>query len=478
MADYNRRTFLRTAGAGVALGVATPGSVLTASPKNALQNKSKYPALKFDVAVVGAGASGIPAAIAAAREGAKVILLEEDMQPGGAPVDMFVTYLIGDPRVGIFNQLIRELNAKHSLTGSPTPDFGHDGNNGRFHWWLPSSFSIVLNQMISQERNLTLMCGASVVDIIVEAKANRNLVKGVRIMRNGMLQDVLAKVTIDATGTGLVASQAGCEYMYGTEAKSDFNESIGLEVGNKKPQSCTWMYITQRLRKDAVIPFDNLDESMHFLENNFGEWLSRSHNREDTAKRDAGIYLRWGATTECSDTLDTVAIAQSQRELLGELSDQIKILREAGFATHLAPKIGVRECRRIMGEYVITYDDIAQGKMPDDKIADARYSIDVWGMKDLPVHLKQVPPYGIPYRSLIPLNTEGLLTAGRIISGTKIAASSYRVQPIAAAIGEAAGVAAAMTALNNTNLRDIEIKKLIARLDAKGMFEAYKNFTK
>ena len=79
------------------------------------------------------------------------------------------------------------------------------------------------------EKNITLMCGSPVVDAVVETKGNRNRVTGVCVMRQGMLQKVSAPVTIDATGTGLLAAKAGCEYFYGSDARKDFNESIGLE---------------------------------------------------------------------------------------------------------------------------------------------------------------------------------------------------------------------------------------------------------
>ena len=86
-----------------------------------------------------------------------------------------------------------------------------------------------------------------------------------------------------------------------------------------------------------------------------------------------------------------------------------------------------------------------------------------------------VGPYGFPYRSLIPVNTEGLLTAGRIISGTRLAMSSYRVQPICATIGEAAGTAAAMAALQKTSVRNLDVRRLQNRLDEKGLFEWYRH---
>lgn len=100
----NRRQFLKNMGIGAA-GAALPGvSMFAANEAMNPQDKSlfKLPELHCDVIVVGAGPAGIPAAVAAAREGAKVILLEEDMMPGGAPVDMYVTYMCGAPRVCIY----------------------------------------------------------------------------------------------------------------------------------------------------------------------------------------------------------------------------------------------------------------------------------------------------------------------------------------------------------------------------------------
>ncbi|MEB3375694.1 FAD-dependent oxidoreductase [Bacteroides sp. CR5/BHMF/2] len=92
-------------------------------------------------------------------------------------------------------------------------------------------------------------CGCSGRD-----KGNRNRVTGVCVMRQGMLQKVSAPVTIDATGTGLLAAKAGCEYFYGSDARKDFNESIGLEKSDGRVQPCTMMYISQRTRSDAEFP--------------------------------------------------------------------------------------------------------------------------------------------------------------------------------------------------------------------------------
>ena len=88
----DRRDFLAKMAAGMALGIVAPSSVWAVGEKRGEKAKAKYPKLKCDVAVVGAGPGGVPAAIAAARQGAKVILLEEDNMPGGAPVDMYMRF--------------------------------------------------------------------------------------------------------------------------------------------------------------------------------------------------------------------------------------------------------------------------------------------------------------------------------------------------------------------------------------------------
>lgn len=470
----NRRQFLKGMGAGVACTVlpSVPQAVAAGTVHAKEKRVFGYPSLQCDVIVVGAGAAGIPAAVAAAREGAKVILLEEDMLPGGAPVDMYVTYMCGAPRVGLYMDMVRALNRDHSLSITPSKTVNNWGWDNKQHWWLPSAFARVQTDFIRAEQNITLLCGSPVVDVLVSAEGNRNRVAGVCVMRQGVFQKIEAPVTIDATGTGLVSAQAGCTYFYGSDARKDFNESIGLEKSDGKVQPCTLMYISQRTRSDAEFPRKLFNTGV--LDHDHEKWATQQTD-EEFRRKDAGIYLHWGATVECADTTDPVLVAEAHRQAMAQLEPQFRALNEAGYATHVAPKMGIRECRRIRGEYVLTVDDVLNGVMPDDKVADAWYSLDPWGMKIDPKIKNGVKPYGIPYRSLIPLGTEGLLTAGRIISGTRLAMSSYRVQPICSTIGEAAGTAAAMAALRKTGVRNIDVRRLQGRLEEKGLFEWYRN---
>ena len=210
------------------------------------------------------------------------------------------------------------------------------------------------------------------------------------------------------------------------------------------------------------------------LREKWGIAAQQEQDREEFYRNNTGIFLHWGVSSECRDTTDPVEVAKIQMKVQKSMERYVKILADAGFVMHMAPKIGIRESRRVRGEYVLTVDDLFGGVQPDDKIADANYPIDAWGWK-IPAEIKRkVRPYGIPYRSLIPVGTEGLLLAGRIISGTRLANSSYRVQPICSSVGEAAGTAAAMASLAHTGIRDIDVDKLRSNLDGYGLFDAYK----
>lgn len=467
MKNIDRRNFLKKTGATIALGgISTNllfGETLQPKEKKSDINTIRLPQLRADIIVVGAGPSGIPAAIAAARQGAKVILLEQDLTPGGAPVNMYVSMLCGGPRLGIYREMAQYLNLHHTISGTPKADFGEDGANGKNQWYLPSSFMLTVSQMIAKEENITLMLGAQVNEVILETKGTKNIVKGVRINRMSILQEIYAPVTIDATGTGLIGELSGAPVMYGRDGRDTFGEAIGSIIKDNKVQRCTWMYVSQRLKPDAVLPWaDLISDGM--IEDDLNTWVKAKH-----VERKTGIYLHWGATVICEDTRDSVAIGKAQQACLETLIPDIETLHKAGFQVHLAPKMGIREVRRIKGEYVITTNDMKNGTYYDDTIAYTSYGLDPWG-EDIPDNERKTLPHGIPYRSLLPLDVDGLLIVGKAISGTHLAASGYRVQPIVASIGQAAGTAAAMACKKQTTPRNIDIKELLKNLEKQGLF--------
>ena len=419
-----------------------------------------------EVIVVGAGASGIPAAIAAARQGARVVLLEEDAVAGGAPLDMYVTFLCGGPRVGIFQDMANRLNARYNLTGAPVDPFANGGltPEGLEYWYMPSAYLHVLSGMMAAEPALTVVCGARVSGVLVDDAGDRRRVKGVTFEgAAGRRHTCLAPVTIDATGTGEVAALAGCDTQYGRNARTEFNEPAGPAQPDNQVQRCTWMYISQRVKPGAPHPRELLNGGI--VESNH-HWVDKQP-KPDVRARNTGIFLHWGATVDCRDTRDPLALAAAQRQALDLLAPELEILQAHGYVMHLAPKLGVREVRRVVGDVMITANDLLKGLFPDDTIACCEFFLDAWGEHD------QLPrtnvSAGIPYRALVVRGTEGLLVAGKAISGTHLAMSAYRVQPIVASIGTAAGIAAALAARLQTGVRSIPVADLQARLRAMGV---------
>jgi hypothetical protein len=444
--QITRRGFISTAAAGVVGFSAQKGY----SQPNVTGTDER---INADVVVIGAGAAGFPAALAAARCGANVVLIEEDMVPGGAAVDFFVSMPCGNPIQGIYKEMIDLIKQKYSQPGCAN------------RWFLPSSYVSAIWEMAAAEKNLRIMCGARAVHVLRGSRAGRESIEGVIVQRGAKLCEIRGYVTIDATGTGVIAQEAGCDCMYGTEAKSDFNEPNALDKADNKVQMVTWQYISQRIGNGNPFDMTQLENvNMGVLDDNCG-WF---HSHKDQAiKADTGMYLHWGCALECADTRDDAELAQAQRNAYDKMKNDLSLLRQNGYAVHLAPKIGVREVRRVRGEYVIKEQDLRSGKVSQDSIAFGTYGIDLWGRKIKGSH--KVPGYGIPYMSLVVKDREGFLTAGKIISGTHIAMAAYRVQPIVSQIGQSAGIAAAMAAKAKCGLRNVDIKKLQQKTTEMGL---------
>lgn len=399
-----------------------------------------------DVLVVGAGASGIPAAVAAARAGARVVLLDEDPMVGGAPTDMFVAAFCGYPRSGVVREMEERLAAAHRLAAGA-------------HWYLPHSWQTVAEELLS-EADVTVLRGARAVGAIVEGTRPRPRVAGVLVQRRGPPREVRAAVTVDATGTGRVAVDAGCPAMYGEDSRDDFGETPAPPQRTANVQWVTWMYISQRLPRAKPLDMMKLEHARRgVLVNGLG-WY---HNDPEKARRlDVGVYLHWGCAVECEDTRDPVCLGDAQRHAMRAMERDHALLREHGYAIYMAPRIGVREANRVVTEHIVTLGDLCSGRKPPDTIAMGAYGIDIWGQAEegSPASRIKIPPYGIPYRALVPRDADGLLVTGKAIGGTHIAMSAYRVMPIVGAIGQSTGVAAALCAAGRLPPRDLDPRRV------------------
>jgi len=161
--------------------------------------------------------------------------------------------------------------------------------------------------------------------------------------------------------------------------------------------------------------------------------------------------------------------ARREAHLLCRIFRQIPELRDARLVA-TAEQIGIRETRRVQGEYVVTLEDLVAGRRQPDGICTATFNIDIHPIRQADgdhARAPRVKPYHIPYRALVPKALDGLLMAGRCVSGTHEAHASYRVTGDCVAMGEAAGLAAAWCAADGTAPRHVDGARLRRELVAR-----------
>lgn len=394
----------------------------------------------YDVVVVGGGPGGITAAIAAARTGVKTLLIEEDLVLGGALTDYYVSMLCGKPTQGILLEILQECIQKYRLQRG-------------INWFMPASWIKAIANITAREPNLTIMTGAKVVD--VETQSDK--IKSVIVLCESLMRRISGKIFVEATGTGLFAELAGCEIMYGRDSRDDFNEKYAPAERDQQVQQATWMYISHKLPGFKPFDMSKLENASLGVLPQEDVWFHADPQRAIAAND--GVYLHWGCRVECKDTRDSLEIGKAQQEALKLMERDHALLRENGYIVSLAPKLGLREIRRVKGLHVLSCEEVINNLFPEDTIAVGKYVLDVWGDNGVSSDRPRLG-YGIPYRSLVPLKISNLLLAGRIISGSHIAMGSYRVMPIVGNIGQAAGVAAGLCAKNNTTPDNLDVNVL------------------
>jgi hypothetical protein len=229
------------------------------------------------------------------------------------------------------------------------------------------------------------------------------------------------------------------------------------------------MFISHKVRPDAKMDM----QQTRWIPNESGfGWIKKKDPEavKEFWERDAGIYLNWGGHITCKDTRDPVLIAEAQAASLETvIMRDMPALLKMGYGMTLAPKLGVRAGRRVVGDYILTVNDLIKPQWPQDVISVGKYGIDAWGEKTgEPLKIPR-DGYGIPYRTLTAKDKTNLMVVGKSASASHYAQSAIRVQPIVAQMGQAAGTAAAQAIKAKTDLRSISIEKLQDSLLQQGM---------
>ena len=435
--NMRRREFLGSAfGAAVATGV---GDASGQAGSKSYSERLETPIVgKYQVIVAGGGPSGVIAAAAAARSGASTLLIERYAFLGGNGTAGLMTCYNGfrnqrPPEAlqtvkGIPADYIAELVRLGGIAEyDPYPKAKHDVAKGDLPYCIgfdPEAAKIASFNLIKKE-GVTLrlyswivapmLDGARVTGVIVESKSGR--------------QAIAADIVIDATGDGDIAARAGAPFM----GPADKGDRMGMSL----------MYVLGGMTPSI---------------------------KDSGGIRLGDRVVKWGPAFD-GDCLDVENLTRAEVETRLKLWDQVQKLRkepgkESVYLSQIATGIGVRETRRIQGEYTVTEQDAINGtRFPDCVAISSNPMPSYHGQRFFFAH----EGFDIPYRSLVPKKVEGLVLTGRCISCEQGPFQSARSMAPAMAVGHASGCAAALAAKGNVPPRKLDataVQKLLVSQNA------------
>jgi hypothetical protein len=335
-------------------------------------------------------------------------------------------------------------------------------------------FNFVVRQMLEQRSTCRVLLGTT----FFRAHRQGDRIRAVEAWFPGKRLLVEAKVFIDATADGDVCVDAGCDYHMGEDPKSRYEEPSAPETAEMSLNGLTLCYrITDTGTKQKPylppdIPQGLCRKPGHIVELPNGDHLL---NAVDMIDGNAVVAMEYSELMREAYRRVLEHFFWLQRLPADGESRWTRFVRGQGYGTWsisgIAPRIGVRETRRILGDYVLTENDCQAGTQNQkhaDIIAVTDHAVDIHGKKG---RLYELPngPYGVPYRCLLPRDAENLLIASRAASFSHIAASSCRLCRTMMTLGQAAGNAAAMCIKNNAAPREVDVPRLQAQLASQGV---------
>jgi len=422
--------------------------------------------IEADVVVCGGGPGGFPAAIAAARHGARTVLVERYGFLGGLATAGLVAPILA-----------------HTASQSHTPIVEGILKGGvRFD---AEALKVVIDEMC-REAGVRLLLHSYISGVAME----RGRIAAVVVENKSGRQAVAGKVFVDATGDADVAYRAGAPTTQG-RAFDGRGESMGsfFHLAGFEPLSAE--------RKDELrrlIEREMEDGRFHFYNPNFLN--DNAYHRDHTSNN----MTRFGGnSTDAEDMTEAeLNIRRDVWELVRYLRATVPEFRDA-YVQQTSPQVGPRESRQVAGPYALTGDDIVQGRKFHDAIARGSWWIDIHCPlgNTYPVHLCTVecpkgadcpfwaaehermrsrtalhPPvgdwYDIPYRTLLSVKVPNVLASGRCISATHEGMAGARVMGTCMAIGQAAGTAAALAVADGVDPAHVDIRRLQEMLRGDG----------
>ena len=442
----------------------------------------------YDVVVCGSGFAGFSAAVAAARAGAKTIMLERDSLIGGQATAGLVNPCMisfdgkGERQIvkGIFDELFWRLDEKGyavhpSKTGDGSPHgCYYMGYNRRHNNTAPFEPHMIQLEMMNMpdEAGAEYLVRMAVLDVIMKD----NKVTGVVVFDGSAVRQYNAKVVIDCTGDGLVSLKAGtispeCAEGSGYEVQP---MSIGFSVYDVDDEAVD-RYIEQHPEERGNVYRAIIEEDMEKMGDAYIVPRNKLglHRYPQTGAWNMNCTRLQGLNnTVPEEYIKAYKLGLEQVFFLMDYMHKLPGLENAKLK-EVSPAVGVRESRRIEGVYTLQAEDLIDPpKYFDDSIAMGSFLLDLHPASGTRAGIDTRPIvancFQIPYRILVPKSVDGLLVAGRCVSGSRDAMSSIRVMPQASAMGQAAGEAAAMCVENGTQPRNVDVKALQERLVKNG----------
>jgi hypothetical protein len=438
--------------------------------KTVTMSRREIPVVReTDVLVIGGGYAGFGAALCAARNGAKTILVERESALGGLATLGYVSLTFSYIE-GAGYELFANLKEKGAV-------------KGRFI--DPEKTKLVLEEMLLADK-VEILYNSAAADAIVED----NVIKGAIVQNRAGFQAILAKRVIDASGDGDISAWAGAQFECGSPDHDGCNQatSLVMRVGNIDTEAYTaalrdekkgtgisnlWQDKVQEAVEKGDLPGD-IDRRLN--------WAVIIPGRDPKHQE---MCLCFPHSRNCKN-LDPFDLTRQILEQRRQADSTIKFCRkyipgyESAWLIDTAPLLGVRDSRRIIGEYILTGEDLVSNRRFPDAVCRDMHALDAHHPTELGhiKHVKRKRPDGgvdkiyvtpggfrdIPYRALVPLKIENLLTAGRNISTDFMGQSGTRLVLACLNMGQAAGTAAALSIKENVTPRKLNVKHLQSRL--------------
>ncbi len=438
--------------------------------------------LNCDVLVVGGGVAGVAAATAAARGGAKTILIEQRPFVGGNAttglcLHNFITKFNRQVVFGIAQEVVDRMIKVGGAVG-------HIPFGGFVSAVTPVDgelFRIMSTAMLA-EAGVQILYGVN----LVGAEAEDGTVTTAQVAMKGGVRLIRAKAFIDASGDADLATFAGASVRKGEKNTGRMQPvSMILHFHGVNTTEIAHAFGVEKIafatRPDHPQPFPV------YFNGNFGRWNDKLLAQDIFPNRDRNVFFNtvWPNQINVNtsavvniDGTDSIALSRATVALTAQCAKIGEFLKRnvGGFAgSYYVPAavVGVRETRNIDGIYEITGDDALSGRKFDDTVGQICFPIDIHTPEDSEAIFEPIGDDGafdIPYRSMLPKGIKNLVVAGRCISATHHAHGATRNMAPCLVSGEAAGVAAAMGAANGLALPKLGIGVLQAELLKRGVF--------